>query len=156
MDDLSKLEISSASTDDAAFAWPLYRDFIKNVLFEKSNDAPEWDEDREKTSFKALWNEKNSYTISLDNRLIGWMSATENAQSTTLENLFIAPDFQDCGIGLMIFRELSQQWRSKNAKIIVPISMLSQHGKRLQELVAAEGFIKTGPEGEINKMESNW
>jgi len=156
MDDLSELKISPASTNDAEFAWPLYRNFIKSVLFTRSSDAPEWDETREKTNFQTRWHETNNYAISLDGRLIGWVSATEEVKTTTLENMFIAPEFQNRGIGLMLFKEMSLQWRKDKKKVVVPILMLSQYGNRLKELVAAEGFVKSDPDGEVTAMESNW
>ncbi|MEP5621133.1 MAG: GNAT family N-acetyltransferase [Hyphomicrobiales bacterium] len=156
MDDLSELKISPANEDDVDFAWPLYRELIKNVLFEKSSDAPEWDEDRERSNFETQWSDTSNYAISLDGQLIGWISSTEDAHATTLENMFITPEFQDRGIGLMLFKQLAQKWRKEKRKIVVPVLMLSQHGKRLQELVAAEGFVALGDAAEVSKMESNW
>lgn len=118
------LNVRPAIASEVSFAWPLFRDFIRENLFSGGPgkaDPSQWNEDREQQAFSEYWNRDNRYIIEIDEKVVGWISTERNGNALTVENVFVTSEWQNKGVAERIFEEMIPTWKEEGVTVEVPV-----------------------------------
>jgi GNAT superfamily N-acetyltransferase len=108
-----------------------------------------WDERVQREYHLREWEERRPKVITLDGAPVGTVELREEAGCSRIGQFFIAPEFQNRGIGSEVLRRALQ--RADEACLIVRLALLA--GNRCVSLYRRHGFEVTGASGALCYME---
>ena len=139
MDFASKaFQLRPARSDDFQFVWSLYEELMKPLTVELLG---RWNEPGQKQVVElALANrapadrsgQPATFIILRDELDVGWMHVIESPDTFYLGQLYIAPSFQNRGIGTAILRELTDKAR-RGSKTLTLDVMKNNRARLLYE-----------------------
>lgn len=143
------LAVEKAKADDLAFAWPMYRDFIVTNIHRRHNISTPIEEwvSTEEGAFQKLWSEGGVYVISVDGSRIGWLSAEESSAKVSINNVFIAADWQKKGVGEKIIEQITPKLRAEGKAVEIPVLTGAPIYPGIERSLTNLGFSAVGDDG---------
>ena len=130
-------QLRPASSDDFRFAWSLYEELMKPLTIELLG---RWNEPGQKQVVELALTYPGTFIIVKDELDAGWLQVVESPDAIYLGQLYLAPSFQNRGIGTAILRELGNRTR-KGSKTLTLDVMKNNRSRLLYERL---GFIVIG------------
>jgi ribosomal protein S18 acetylase RimI-like enzyme len=130
-------QLRPACSDDFRFAWSLYRELMEALTIELLG---RWNEPGQKQVVERALTQPGTFIIVKDECEAGWVHVVESYDSIYLGQLYLAPPFQNRGIGTAILRELMDKAR-REAK---PLTLDVMKNNRSRLLYERLGFRVIG------------
>lgn len=134
-----KIGLRRATPEDFDIALNLYLVTMKPLTAELMT----WDENRQSTGFAQQWNLEDVQIITLEDRNVGWVQATEMASEILLQQLFVSPEYQGRGIGSRVLQTLLKRWERTGKPVVLTV-LKNNPARRLYE---KHGFSVVGEVG---------
>jgi ribosomal protein S18 acetylase RimI-like enzyme len=120
------------------------RQFVEAVYFETQRYLIEalfgWRGDAfESRKFAEFYDSTNTSIVVVENQNAGWLTVERRPIGISLEHLYLAPQFQDRGIGTVIVADLIGEGRSKG----LPLRLSTAKINRALRLYERLGFRQT-------------
>lgn len=153
-----ELKVRPAEDSEAAYAWPMYEQFIQQHIYpkfrsEKSLDI--WLSD-EKRKFSQVWGNGTPYIVEVDGQTIGWVSITKSNNRITVDNVFIEEAWQAKGVGEKIFEGMIPVWKAEKRVVQVPVLIGGPLSPQVEAKLTAMGFSFGDQDGLVRNMIANW
>ena len=148
------LTVRPAQTHEAAFAWPMYRDYIAKHIFPKaalSASSHTWLSDEE-TKFTKSWDHEMPHIIEVDDVPIGWLSLAKTNNRLTVHNVFVEDAWQAKGISERIFSEMIPVWKSEKRFVEVPVLMADPLSAAIERTLTRLGFSAGSDDGLVRHL----
>jgi ribosomal protein S18 acetylase RimI-like enzyme len=139
-------KLRPASSGDFRFAWSLYQDLMKPLTVE----LLEWNEPGQKRVVELALAQKGTSIIVVDALDAGWLQVDESPDSIYLGQLYLAPSFQNCGVGTAIVGSLRDKARQAGKALMLDV----MKNNRARTLYRRLGFLVIG-ESEY-KLKMRW
>jgi GNAT superfamily N-acetyltransferase len=110
-------KLRAASSGDFRFAWSLYQDLMKPLTVE----LLEWNEPGQKRVVELALAQKETSIIVVDALDAGWLQVDESPDSIYLGQLYLAPSFQNCGVGTAIVSSLMEKARQAGKALMLDV-----------------------------------
>ena len=140
-------QMRPACNDDFRFAWSLYEELMKPLTIELLG---RWNEPGQKQVVESALTYPGTSVIVKDELDAGWLHVVESRDAIYLGQLYLAPSFQNRGIGTAILRELADRAR-RGSKTLTLHVMKNNRSRLLYERL---GFHIIG-ESEF-KLKMRW
>src|SRR5262249_17066437 len=99
-------QLRPARSDDFRFAWSLYEELMKPSTMALLG---RWNEPGQKQVVELALTNPGTFIIVKDELDAGWVHVVESPDAVYLGQLYLAPSFQNQGIGTTILRELADR-----------------------------------------------
>ena len=119
-------QLRPARSDDFRFAWSLYEELMKPSTIELLG---RWNEPGQKQVVELALANPGTFIIVKDELDAGWVHVVESPDAIYLGQLYLAPSFQNQGIGTAILRELAD--RAHNARKALTLDVMKNNRSRL-------------------------
>jgi len=111
------VNLRPARADDYAFALGLYVETIKPYTVE----FMAWVDEVENARFARLWTSSDTQMITLDERDVGWLEASDTGPEIFLKQLYVTPALQRRGIGTQVMWLLLEEWQGTRKPILLGV-----------------------------------
>ena len=122
---------------DADYIWKIYEDAARTLMSRHLPSA--WDPDKERASFEASLDSREVHVVELDGTQIGWIGGVINADSVTLEHLYLDTPFRSQGYGTILFEQLVSSWKGEGKSVEVVV----HKDARANNFLANKGSTQT-------------
>ena len=149
-----EIDVRDVTSADADFAWPIYRDFIRENIFSSGNNAgnaDKWNEAEEKGKFSDRWSAEDCYVIEVNGEVSGWITTDQEENVLTVENIFLVDKWQNKGIATRIVREMMPVWEKENILVNIPVLKNAPLTVEIENTLQSLG-LTTRTEDEMTKV----
>ena len=122
-------QLRPARSDDFRFAWSLYEELMKQLTIELLG---RWNEPGQKQVVELAVTHPGTSIVVKDELDAGWLHVVESPNAIYLGQLYLAPSFQNRGIGTAILRELTDRAR-RGSKTLTLDVMKNNRSRMLYE-----------------------
>jgi len=119
-------QLRPARSDDFRFAWSLYEELMKPLTVELLG---RWNESGQRQVIELALAQQDTSIIVRDDSDVGWMQVIESADSLYLGQLYVAPSWQNRGIGTAILHDLTN--KARGAGKTVTLDVMKNNRSRL-------------------------
>jgi ribosomal protein S18 acetylase RimI-like enzyme len=140
------VELRAARSTDFKFAWSLYEELMRPLTEELLG---QWNEPGQKQVVEMALAQEGAFIIVQDELDAGWMQVIESPDGLYLGQIYVAPPFQNRGIGTTILWELIDKVR-ECSKILTLDVMKNNRSRLLYERL---GFQVVGQSDYKLKMQ---
>jgi GNAT superfamily N-acetyltransferase len=141
--------LRTATSDDLAFAWQLYRETMRYI----TERLPDFDEARHKANFVKGFVPEEVSIIVYGSKDIGWLQVSESAHEIFLKQMFLQTAFQRQGIGSRMLADLIERGRRARkplrlgvVKINPAIRLYQRHGFTIASQDDFKFYMERQPE----------
>jgi ribosomal protein S18 acetylase RimI-like enzyme len=99
-----------------------------------------WVDEVENARFAKLWTSSDTRIITLDDRDVGWLGASDAGPEIFLKQLYVTPALQRRGIGTQVMWLLLEEWQGTRKPIVLGV-LKNSPARRLYERL---GFTVVG------------
>jgi ribosomal protein S18 acetylase RimI-like enzyme len=101
-----------------------------------------WDEDVQRAHFDTTFEPAEISIVSLAGRDAGYIAALRGPQEIQLFNIMIAPEFQRCGLGTAVMRDLLAEAQTRRVPVRLQVLKVNP-ARRLYERLGFATFEET-------------
>lgn len=111
------IRLRPAETKDYDMALELYLVTMEPYTAELMS----WNEEKQRAFFAAQWSEENSQIINMQGRDVGWIQVLESEHERVIQQFFVAPEFQNQGIGSHVLQMLLHHWQATDRPVVLAV-----------------------------------
>ncbi len=143
---IDDLDLRDANEEDFDLLYRLHRDTLKPYV----RDARAWDEAWQLENFRQHFNPENQRIIRHEGRDIGSLSLHDHETFLLLDNIALAPELRNQGIGTIVIREVLDLAKRR----AIPVRLNVLKANRAAKLYERLGFVRTGDDQHRYFMEA--